>query len=457
MGVSLLVLVVAWCGYRAHNLSAEQKAIKQDYSFVNNISFGVLSVDKWRDLIVDAVRQRIEDFSLTKAEQDSLHKEIEHILNGLIDKADSMMNAPQKSLKGKLRKLAYKTFVNTKSLHQQVPSFSSRIMAEALRPGSKKRLAYVAKSKLEQMGEDTYDSSRDAESASLDSIYRKYGVPDGDTFNRKALAAVQTLQPRQYWYAFGMIGGILVLLGLWYLLRKFRRLHVALYILSIAMALVLLLVGLTTTMIEIDLRMKSLNFQLLGETISFQNQVLYFQSKSIVDVVALLLHNGKYDSILVGALILCFSIFFPITKLLSTGIYLLGKRSWSKSKFIYFFAFKSGKWSMADVMVVAILMAYIGFNGIIADSLSSLNYRSNSFTSISSSNTSLQPGYIIFVAFVLYGLVLSQILQWITREPKPRLKGRAATGWPRGGSHDLAGHNDSAGSGESTVSDKDSR
>src|SRR5215469_15107381 len=150
-GVSLLLAVVAWCGYRAHTLSLEQKAIKQDYSFVNNISFGVLSVNKWRDLIVDAVRQRIQDFKLTKPEQDSLHKEIEHILNGLIDKADSMMNAPQKSLKGKLRKLAYRTFVSTKSLHQQVPDFSNRILAEALRPGSKKRLAYVAKSKLEQL------------------------------------------------------------------------------------------------------------------------------------------------------------------------------------------------------------------------------------------------------------------------------------------------------------------
>jgi hypothetical protein len=423
VGVSLLVAVVAWCGYRAHRLSMDQKAIKQDYSFVNNVSFGALSVDKWRDLIVDAVRQRIEKFSLTRPEEDSLQKEIEHILNGLIAKADSMMNAPQKSLKGKLRKLAYRTFVSTKNLHEQVPPFSTRIMEQALRPASKKRLAYVAKSKLEQMGEDTYDSSREEEAAKLDSIYQKYGISDPAKFNPKAQKEVQSLQPRTYEFAFGMIAGIVLLLGVWYFLRKSRELHITLYILSIAMALVLLLVGLTTTMIEIDLRMKSLNFRLLGETISFQNQVLYFQSKSIADVVALLFHNGRYDSILVGMLILCFSIFFPITKLLSTGIYLLGGRAWSKNKFIYFFAFKSGKWSMADVMVVAILMAYIGFNGIIEDSLSSLNYQSNSFTSITSSDTTLQPGYIIFVAFVLYGLILSQILQWITQDPRSRLTG----------------------------------
>jgi hypothetical protein len=132
-------------------------------------------------------------------------------------------------------------------------------------------------------------------------------------------------------------------------------------------------------------------------------------------VVALLMRTGKFDSILVGALILCFSIFFPITKLLSTGVYLLGQRSWHQNKLIKYFAFQSGKWSMADVMVVAIFMAYIGFNGILNDTMSDLNYHSDSWTSIATNNTSLQPGYLIFVGFVLFGLALSQILKMITK------------------------------------------
>ena len=409
--------VVAWCGYRVHGLSAEQKAIKQDYSIVNNISFGILSVNKWRDLLVDAVGHRIENFNLSTEEKDSLRREIEHILNALIDKADSMISAPQKSLKGKLQKFAFKTFVNTKSLHEQVPSFSNRIMTEVLRPRSKERLAFVAKSKLQDLGEETYDSSRRAEETKLDSIYRKYGVGDGQAFDSHAKQTIRSLRQQLYAYAFAMIGGVLVLLGAWYVLRKARPLHVALYILSIAMALVLLVVGLTSTMIEIDARITSLDFHLMGETISFKNQVLYFQSKSIVDVVALLIRTGKYDSMLVGVLILCFSIFFPITKLLCTGLYLQGQRSWHQNKVIGYFAFQSGKWSMADVMVVAIFMAYIGFNGILNDTMSDLNYRSDNWTSIATNNTSLQAGYLIFVTFVLFGLVLSQLLKMITKRP----------------------------------------
>ncbi len=69
---------------------------------------------------------------------------------------------------------------------------------------------------------------------------------------------------------------------------------------------------------------------------------------------------------------------------------------------------------MADVMVVGILMTYIGFNGILESQLSALNIHNESLVSITTNNTSLQPGYIVFVGFVVFGLILSQILKNIT-------------------------------------------
>ena len=44
--------------------------------------------------------------------------------------------------------------------------------------------------------------------------------------------------------------------------------------------LVLLAVGVWTPMIEVDARIDSLRFQLLGSPITFTDQVLYFQSKA---------------------------------------------------------------------------------------------------------------------------------------------------------------------------------
>jgi hypothetical protein len=162
-GVFLLLLVAAFCGARVHSLSQEQKAVKRDYSVVNNISFGLLSVSRWRDLVVSAVGNQIENFNLTPAERDSLELEIEGILNGLIDKADSMISRPQRSLGGKLRKLAFRAFIKPEDLHKETPAFAHKIIAEVLRPRSRNRLTSVAKSKLEELGAATYDSSENAQ------------------------------------------------------------------------------------------------------------------------------------------------------------------------------------------------------------------------------------------------------------------------------------------------------
>ena len=414
VGVSLVLGITGYCGYKVHTLSAQQERVKEDYSDINNISFGILSVNQWRDKIVAIVSARIQNFQFTKEQQDNLEKEIEQILKSLIDKAVGLMEKPKKSIGGKLKKIAFNTFVNKDDLYKQVPVFAEKIVDEIQKPSSKQRLSNLAESELEQLEQNTYDSSKNAEKNTIDSILSQYHVADANSFETTASTDLSTLRQQTYTYAFGMLGGVLIILLLWWLLRNKPELYAPLYIMSILSAVILLLVGLTTTMIEIDARIKTLDFHLLGETISFKNQVLFFQSKSIVDVVKILIKTGKYDSVIVGVLILCFSVLFPVTKLLSAGIYLLSKKKWAKNKFTEYFAFKSGKWSMADVMVIAILMTYIGFNGILESQLADLNIHDDTLTSITTNNTSLQPGYIVFTGFVLYGLILSQILKKIT-------------------------------------------
>ncbi|HXB35725.1 MAG TPA: paraquat-inducible protein A [Puia sp.] len=413
LAMTVLLAIVAFCGYKVHTLSDQAEAIRRDYSTTNNIGYGILSVNKWRDLVVASVTNEIQDFTLTPAEKDSLQKEVTQLLNGMIDKGDSAINAPKKSIGGKLQKLAYNTFVRKKRLREMVPGFSSKLTNEMLAPSSKRRLKYLARNKLEDLSQDIYDSTKDADQKTLDSIYQRYHLDSDSAFQKYTDTNLPALQHSTYTYTYVILAVVLVVVGLWCLLRNLRHLYVLFYIMSIAIALILLLTGLTTAMIDIDARINSLSFQLLGETVSFKNQVIFFQSKSILDVVRILLATGKYDSIFVGILILAFSILFPVAKLFSTGISLLSQRKWAKNKIIHYFAFQSGKWSMADVTVVAIFMAYIGFNGILQSQMKYLNNQSDAFTSIATNQTSLQPGYIIFVTFVVFGLTLSQILKII--------------------------------------------
>ncbi len=415
-GIGIVILILAFCGYKVHTLSNEQQQIRADYSTANNITFGLLSVSQWRDQLEKVISQEIQNFDLTSEQRADLQKEIEGLLNSLIDKAVATIEQPKKTFKGKISKFAFNLFIDPKAIHEQVPAFAKQIIAQVENPSSKERLRGITLSKMQQLGQQTYDSSRNQQLLVINTVYKKYNVANADAFNKKTTSMLNTIEHATYAYAVGMLACILIILAVWRLLRNRNDLYGLLFMLSVIAALLVLLVGLTTTMIEVDARIQSLNFYLLGTSISFKNQVLFFQSKSIVDVVRILIQTGRYDSIAVGLLLLCFSILFPFAKLFSASIYLLSDKKWAKNKVIHYFAFKSGKWSMADVMVVGILMTYIGFNGILESQLAALNIHNESLVSITTNNTSLQPGYIVFVGFVMYGLVLSQILKNITGE-----------------------------------------
>ena len=405
--------VAGWCGYTIYNLSAERAALKKDYSTVNNIQYGLLSVDRWRDYITDIVTCQIEEFQFSGMQQDTLKKEINKILNALITQADEMMNEKQKNVGNKLKKFAFKSFVNVDKIRERVPEFSQTIINQIKKPRSQERLKFIARDKLNEFAAQTRDSIAGLE---YDKLLAKYNSGTTEDFNIKVSKRTADLQQTSYNYTFIMLGVMALFLLLWRFIRNTKVLRTPLFILSALLALIFLFTGLAAPMIEIDARIQEINFVLIGINIQFHDQVLFYQSKSIIDVVEILIKTGKADSVLVGLLILIFSIIFPVCKMLSTKIHLLGTEKWRNSRIIKFFAFKSGKWSMADVMVVAIFMAYIGFKGILDSQLGNMNADMNNryVTSIATNKTALQPGFILFIAFVLFGLILSVILNKIS-------------------------------------------
>lgn len=371
--------------------------------------------------MVRVVTHRIDDFEFTPEQEKALKAEVSEVLHAVINKADSMINAKQKTFKGKIRKVAVKALYNEDKLHKRVPQFSETIVKEITNKKNKERLKFLIQSKLEQFGSITYDSVNDVNRVQV--ILAKYEASSLEEFNTRADLVLDGLQDSAYFFMFVLLGVLLAFLFLWWLVRDTKVYHTPLFIMSVLLALIVLFAGVTSPMIEIDARIKELTFQLIGEPIQFKDQVIFFQSKSIVDVVHILLETGKYDSIIVGILIMAFSILFPVAKILSTKLYLLGKTKWRHNKVIRFFAFKSGKWSMADVYVVAIFMAYIGFRGILDNQISGLTMKTESLVSLSTSETSLQPGFVLFIGFVLFGLILSEILNRITvREQRKKRK-----------------------------------
>lgn len=416
--VTIVLFAEGWLGYRIHALSEEQKRYKLDYAFVNNAAYGLFAVDSWRDQLVSAAKDEVKEFRLTPEQKKELRNEIQQILRAMVDHTFTIINRKQTSLRGKIRKFMVKTFVKREKLDNQVPGLADKLVLEITKPATYQKLAKAADTALSQLSKQAFDSAATANKHIMDSVFRLHSVADRASYEKETTYRLAQITKQTYQYAWGMLGCIGVVLLTWILLRNRRSLHVPLYLLSLVSAMILLVVGLSTTMIEIDARIAKMELHFLDRTISFADQGLFFQSKSIVDVVALLIETGRIDSQAVGILILVFSVLFPFMKLGSTSIVLLGGERWRKNRFIQWFAFESGKWSMADVIVVAILMTFIGFNGIVTSKLETMNYHDLPITSISTTNTTVQPGYIIFISFVIYSFVLSAILSKITKRDK---------------------------------------
>jgi len=413
-GLSVLLCGEGYFGYRLHALSAQQEQIKEDYSMSNNITFGLFSVDQWRDKITAIVNGQVSDFSLTPAQKKALQLQVEQALHALVSKAVAQINKPQKTLGGKLKKMAFNSIVNADEIQAQVPSFARTIINKVNSPASQSRLKNIATSKINQLGKETYDSTSVANAEVTKYVYTKYHVSDPVEFNKRINSQLATIRTVTYNYAYAMVGCVVFALGLWWLMRREVHLQTTLFVMSLLFALILLVVGITATIIEVDARIQTVNFMLLGDKLTFDNQVLFFQSKSILGIVQVLLKQAKPDAVVVGSLILLFIIILPVVRLVAKGIHIMSPKRVAENSVVKYLAFESAKWDMADVMVVGILMTYIGLNGILQSQLTNLNIHNSVLTTTTANNTSLQPGYFIFVSYVIFALILSYILKRIT-------------------------------------------
>ena len=121
------VLVLAeWCGYNVYTYSAQKAQIKKDYSEINSIRYGLLSIDAWLDNVIDIVSSQIQNFNLDQTQRDTLTVELNTVLNGLVTQAEAMINEKQKTIGGKLKKFAVKTFVNEDKIRAKISEFSKR-------------------------------------------------------------------------------------------------------------------------------------------------------------------------------------------------------------------------------------------------------------------------------------------------------------------------------------------
>jgi len=180
---------------------------------------------------------------------------------------------------------------------------------------------------------------------------------------------------------------------------------------SIVFSMVCLVLGVLLPMIEINAKIEDLQFTFLGETISFENQFVYFRSKSIFDIVVILFYNN----IFVAVMIFAFSVLTPFTKLISSLLILYSEKA-AQSKILKGIVMHIGKWSMADVFVVAIFLATLGYQGIISEQMQGIERIENLKTTLNTEQSSTDTGFYFFVAYVLISMVGSVFIKRVVEK-----------------------------------------
>lgn len=409
--LAVVLFIEVRSGYKVYKLSDEKRTHKMAYAFVNNVSFGLLSVDVWRNQVVETARQELGNFKLTPEQEQDIKKEIDNQLHTLVDGAFAEIEKPKKSIGDKLKKAAVKSLVDKEEVDREIPGFSKRIMGVLTKPSSYKRITNIADTTISKISRKIYDSSVAATAGIMDSIYRTYGAGDKASFELKNEQVTNSLSEQTKDQLYWMTGCAVFMCVLWIILRRRQNLRAIPYVFAALGALALLVVGVSTTIIEIDASLAKMDIRFLSGALSFRSQSLFFQSQSILDVIRLLVGSGGISSTIVGIMIAIFCIAVPVIILAATSMVVIKPNKWPRDSNVDYFAFHAEKWNMSNVLMVAILMTYIGFNGIVDSTLTTLNYSEGSITSVTSNNTAMEPGYYVYIAFVAVSTALVTILK----------------------------------------------
>jgi hypothetical protein len=170
--------------------------------------------------------------------------------------------------------------------------------------------------------------------------------------------------------------------------------------------------GVLSPMLEVEVRVTKLDATLLGTPIEFRDQSLYYRSKTVFEVFQTLIQMGRPEMTLVGVLVILFSVVFPALKMLALVACLFRPSLLCTNRFVKLLAFELSKWSMADVMVLAIFMSFVAFNGVTGSAWDGLRGMPNiQQVQIPTDASQILPGYYLFIGFCVSSIFLSKKLE----------------------------------------------
>ncbi len=413
MGLSaILLLIIIYMSTQIIRSGDIVKRYKVDYATLHSVEYGMFNSDIWTAKITQIIDNKIETFDLNTDNRNEIRGYIETIIDTLIVETDRVVREQNQgkhgffdSLLGSTKQMITDSIIDVQDLRKRVPEFTNAVMAEVDKPKNQARVKKVMREKFKQFMHEKFSTT---DMTHYNILLKKYNSPDIKTCSTILNDAILKISTE-------MNDSMILILSFSILLILFILFQGLLNTLSLLIlsttTVILLFLGVMLPMLDIEAKISKLYFTILDKPIVFENQILFFQSKSISDLVRLLLESGEGKMILVGVLLVMFSIIFPTLKLIASYLYFYTSSIIGNNPITRFFALRSTKWSMADVMVVSIFMSYLGLDSVLENELKTLEEKSTSINIITTNGTHLEVGFFLFLGFIVASFVLSFLVE----------------------------------------------
>ena len=363
---AILLVPVMWFTWLTVDGLGTRRQLRNDLAELSHVRYGLLSADRWRDIIAPILNAQIDKIDL-KGQSKSLRPMVQRSLYALLDNIKKQMSTPSpKGSKSGMPGQGNPILVNIiiSSLRPHVPEYTDVVMAELAKPKNQMGFKDSIRSVLVEGIKNTFGT---ADMTEYSSILKRHGCSNEEVCEHtlgKQIEEADERITRFYLTALGSValGFALLTVGK----RGLSRSAVAVLMLF---CIVLLAGGVLSPMLEVEVRITRLNATVLGTPVEFREQSLYFRSKNVLEVFQTLIEMGRPEMSIVAVLVLLFSVVFPVLKMLALSASLFRPAILRTSRIVNFFALDSSKWSMADVMAVAIFMSFVAFNGLIGSAM----------------------------------------------------------------------------------------
>jgi len=393
----------------------EHQILVQDRAELRHIRYGLLNADNWVQQASEIVERKVREIQLRGEQREAMKQALERILDTLITEADNYLRLQNSSgnwwdrTTGKIKEGLRGSLMDVDTVKAGIPEYADQILIELENPETRKSINRFLTGLINDITSTTFGQ---VDETLRNEILERHRCA-GSVAVCQLRISEQLAKVDRRSHFLSNLTLLCAALMLWLVQRQARPDNRLQWMMLSCSTLLLLLCGILTPMIEVEAQISHLRFVLMGHPLEFFNEVLYFQSKSILDVVSVLLATRQADMMLIGVLLVTFSIIFPMLKMLASVFYVYQPEWLRQSTTVEFFALKSSKWSMADVMVIAILMAYVGFNGMISNQLDLITSGATTagLEVLTTNGTALQPGFFMFLAFCIYSLLVSTMME----------------------------------------------